>query len=467
MGFALSIDRLLALVQGQVIGGGDLSPQQVVTGISTDSRTLNPGQAFVALRGERFDGHQFLTTAQERGAAVALVDRHWEFNPQELNPSTGDMTLIQVPDTLKAYQAIAQGWRRQFSIPIVAITGSVGKTTTKELIAAMLGTQGAVLKTEANYNNEVGVPKTLLNLGPEHRYGVIEMAMRGRDQIRELAAIAEPTIGVITNVGVAHIELLGSREAIAQAKCELLEEMTRQQAADPQGDRRVILNHDNPLLMATAASRWLGPTQTFGFGGGTLQGKMLDPETLQVGDRQFHLPFAGEHHGLNFLAALAVAQTLGLDLDTFRDLQVTLPGGRAKRLQWARDVVVLDETYNAGPESMAAALRLLRQLPGKRHLAILGTMKELGEQSVAFHQEIGELVQSLGLDGLSILADPAEAEALATGAGSVPSHCFTQPDDLVQWLAQTVQPGDRLLFKASRSVALDQVITALQPLLNP
>ncbi|MGL5509286.1 MAG: UDP-N-acetylmuramoyl-tripeptide--D-alanyl-D-alanine ligase, partial [Microcoleaceae cyanobacterium] len=203
--------------------------------VSTDTRTLKPGDIFLALRGENFDGHQFLDRAIAQGAKLAIVDR--QFQP------SGELTsipILQVENTLTAYQAIAHWWRQQLQIPIIAITGSVGKTTTKELIAAVLGIDGAVLKTQANYNNEIGVPKTILEINPEHKYAVIEMGMRGREEIALLTQIAQPNIGVITNVGTAHIERLGSEQAIAEAKCELLREMPR--------DSIAILNYDNQRL---------------------------------------------------------------------------------------------------------------------------------------------------------------------------------------------------------------------------
>jgi UDP-N-acetylmuramoyl-tripeptide--D-alanyl-D-alanine ligase len=220
---------------------------------------------FLALRGEKFDGHDFAGVAVEKGAIAAITDRR---TGTQLN----GVPQLQVEDTLQAYQQIARWWRDQFNIPVIAVTGSVGKTTTKELIAAVLSTKGNVLKTQANYNNEIGVPKTLLELGSEHDYAVIEMAMRGSGQIALLTQIARPTVSVITNVGTAHIGLLGSEEAIAQAKCELLAEMPTTGVA--------VLNHDNQRLIETAATVWQGQTLTYGLEGGDLQGHLIDPETL-------------------------------------------------------------------------------------------------------------------------------------------------------------------------------------------
>jgi UDP-N-acetylmuramoyl-tripeptide--D-alanyl-D-alanine ligase len=437
-----SLAQLLRVLAAMPIGLPDTDT--IATGITTDTRNLQPGQVFLALRGETFDGHDFLDIAATNGAIAAIVDT-------QFSPDAAPLPLLQVPDTLVAYQAIAHWWRGQFAIPVIAITGSVGKTTTKELVAAVLATQGTVLKTQANFNNEIGVPKTLLELGPEHDFAVIEMGMRGRGQIALLCQIAQPDIGIITNVGTAHIGLLGSEQAIAAAKCELLAEMPATSTA--------ILNHDNARLMATAPTVWQGKTLTYGLQGGDLHGQLQTPETLQLGNVSLPLPLSGEHNALNYLAALAVAQTLNIPWDTFTSgLAVDLPGGRAQRYELAEDVVLLDETYNAGLESMLAALDLLAQTPGSRRIAVLGTMKELGDRSPEFHHRVGAKARDLGLDALLILADPAEAAAMAAGAQPLPMAKFATHAEVVAHLTRLVQPGDRLLFKASRAVGLDQVV---------
>ncbi len=430
-------------------------PQPPLARITTDTRTLQAGDVFLALRGDTFDGHQFLDVARTRGAIAAIVDR--QFNPPAWIAEQA-FPLLQVADTLQAYQAIAQWWRTQFAIPVIAVTGSVGKTTTKELIAAVLervmapaGATPAILKSQANYNNEVGVPKTLLELGAEHQVAIVEMGMRGLGEIALLSQMAQPDIAVITNVGTAHIGRLGSEQAIAQAKCELLAEMP--------SDGIAILNYDNPLLRAMAATVWSGKTLTFGLTGGDVQAQLSSTDTLHVAGCELPLPLPGRHNALNYLAALTVAKTLGLSWTPLTSgFTLQLPGGRAQRRDLPNDVVILDETYNAGLESMLASLQLLAQTPGQRHIAILGTMKELGARSLEFHQQVGHAVHQLQLDHLLILADPAEAAALHQGAATVPTQCFTQPDAIVQWLKSAVQPGDRLLFKASRAVGLDRVV---------
>ncbi|MBE9010940.1 UDP-N-acetylmuramoyl-tripeptide--D-alanyl-D-alanine ligase [Pseudanabaenaceae cyanobacterium LEGE 13415] len=450
MSFHATLDQLIA-----IIGAAPQNlPNLDAKGITTDTRSIQPGEVFLALRGERFDGHDFVRSAIEQGAIAAIVDSQFE---------AGDLPVLIVPDTLKAYQSIGHWWRKQFNIPIIAITGSVGKTTTKELIAAVLSKYGKVHKTQANYNNEIGVPKTLLELDSDHDFAVIEMGMRALGEIALLSQIASPDLSVITNVGTAHIGRLGSREAIAQAKCELLAEMPKESIA--------ILNHDNPLLLETAKTVWQGKSITYGLQGGDLQGELIDTETLKVGAEQFPLPLLGEHNALNFLAALAVIQELNLDASKLTSgIEVELPGGRARRYELSNNVVILDESYNAGLESMLASLKLLSQTEGDssaahgvRRIAVLGTMKELGDWSIQYHRQVGEQVKELNLDRLLILADPDEADAMAIAASPIPTETFTTHTEVIDRLNHLIQPGDRLLFKASRAVGLDRVVTALLP----
>jgi UDP-N-acetylmuramoyl-tripeptide--D-alanyl-D-alanine ligase len=440
----LSVTQIVDVIAAIPLNLSDKAACAHCTGITTDTRNLQPGHLFLALRGENFDGHDFARVAIEKGAIAVITEHSQE---AQLN----GVPQLQVENTLQAYQQIARWWRDQFNIPVIGVTGSVGKTTTKELIAAVLSTQGNVLKTQANYNNEIGVPKTLLDLGPEHDYAVIEMAMRGSGQIAELTQIAHPTVGLITNVGTAHIGLLGSEEAIAKAKCELLAEMPDTSIA--------VLNHDNQRLINTAATVWHGQSLTYGLEGGDLHGRLLGPETLELEGMQFPLPLPGRHNALNYLAALAVAKLLKVDWAPLtQGLEVELPSGRSRRYELPNDIVILDETYNAGLESMLAALHLLAQTPGKRHIAVLGTMKELGERSPEFHQQVGKTAQELNLDALLVLVDDLEAESIATGAAPLSAECFSSHNAVVQRLLELVQPGDRLLFKASRSVGLDRIV---------
>jgi UDP-N-acetylmuramoyl-tripeptide--D-alanyl-D-alanine ligase len=437
-----TLSQLAAVLSASLVNIPSSSLSQVIVGIQTDTRVLQPGEIFLALGGEKFDGHQFVEMAIARGAVAAIVDYTYNYP---------NLPVIKVLNTLNAYQELAKWWRGQFEIPVIGVTGSVGKTTTKELIASVLGTTGKVHKTHGNFNNEIGVPKTLLELSEGDDFAVIEMAMRGRGQIAELTHIAKPNIGVITNVGTAHIELLGSEQAIAEAKCELLAEMPNDSVA--------VLNYDNPLLMATAKQVWSGEVISYGFSGGDIQGKLVDYQKIEVGGMTLPLPLTGVHNGSNFLAALAVAKVLDVDLKLLEaGINVTMPQGRSQSWKLPGDIIVLDETYNAAPEAMLAALELLAQTPGSRKIAVLGAMKELGERSTKLHQQVGEKVRKLNLDGLLVLVDGPDAEIIATSAQGIPCERCHNHSDLVSLLKTYVQPGDRLLFKAAHSVGLEKVV---------
>jgi UDP-N-acetylmuramoyl-tripeptide--D-alanyl-D-alanine ligase len=415
-----------------------------VLGVATDTRLLQAGEIFVALVGDNFDGHNFVDAAIAKGAIAIVVER-------EMKLKTVPQFIVS--DTLVAYQKIAQWWRAQLDIPVIGVTGSVGKTSTKELIAAVLSTQGKVLKTQANFNNEIGVPKTLLEITPEHDYAVIEMAMRGEGEIALLSDLVCPTIGIITNVGTAHIGRLGSREAIARAKCELLAQMPQSSVA--------ILNYDNSLLLETAKKVWQGKTITYGMTGGDILGK-FQGNSVQTLGLNLPLPLPGEHNASNYLAAVAVAQVLKIDLAALASgIKVELPKGRSRRYDLPNDVVVLDETYNAGLESMLAAVQMLKETPGKRHIAVLGTMKELGEYSPQLHRQVGEKAQELALDMLLVLADETVTQEIARGAGNIATECFSDRASLTSKLKQIMRSGDRILCKASNSVGLNQVVEEL------
>jgi UDP-N-acetylmuramoyl-tripeptide--D-alanyl-D-alanine ligase len=439
-----SLAELETILQPSLLQITSVDLNGSVLGITTDTRNVQPQELFIALVGENFDGHNFVESAVDRGAIAVIVNRPLE---------SLSVPQFIVKDTLEAYQRIARWWRDRFEIPVIGVTGSVGKTSTKELIATVLGTQGKVLKTEANFNNEIGVPKTLLQITEEHSYAVIEMAMRGLGEIALLTDIARPTIGVITNVGTAHIGRLGSREAIAQAKCELLAQMPETSMA--------ILNYDNSLLMETAQKVWQGKTITYGLTGGDVQGTM-NGDKITVAGQDFPLPLPGEHNASNYLVAIAIAQNLKIDLaPLIAGLEVRLPQGRSRRYDLPDDVVVLDETYNAGLESMLAAVQMLKETPGTRHIAVLGTMKELGEHSSQLHRQVGAKALELNLDLLMVLADEAATREMIQGAAGIETECFSDRATLTNKLKQVIRPGDRILCKASNSVGLNKVVEEL------
>ncbi len=446
-GFSAALSILVEVLAANPVNIPPDLDQQSAVGVTSDTRTVQPGELFVALEGDSFNGHDFVAQAIAKGAIAAIVRKG------ALTSCDQDYPLLEVDDTLIAYQTLGRWWRQQCAVPVVAITGSVGKTTTKEIVAAALAHFGSVLKTQSNNNNEIGVPKTLLGLTTDHRYAVVEMGMRGPEEIALLTQIAQPDIALITNVGTAHIGRLGSRQAIAHAKCELLRELSAEGIA--------VLNHDDARLMSTAATVWSGSQITYGLEGGDVQGQIVDGDVIVEGVA-IPLPLPGRHNALNLLGAIATLQALNLDWQLLsQGFSVSMPAGRAQVHQLPNDIVLLDETYNAGAEAMVAALQLLADQPATRRIAVLGTMKELGDQSIPLHRQIGETVAALGLDHLLILADPEEAEAIAVGAASVPNQKFERHDELAAHLKTIMGAGDRILFKASRSVEMDKVVDQL------
>ena len=453
---------------------GPLTPAQASTklepqAICTDSRQLAAGQLFVPLVGERFDGHAFLPAALEAGA-VALLAQAEQLPPAALGALAGSVPLWLVPDTLLAYQQLACLWRRQLPAAVVAVTGSAGKTTTRELIRAALAPLGEVGASSGNENNDVGVPLTLLKATPAQAAVVVEMGMRGLGEIERLSRCACPDVAVITNIGTAHIGRLGSREAIATAKCEI--------TAGLRPDGVVVIPAGDPLLDGALARVWAGRVVRIALAGeghehqadlvGQLDGSggILKVAVGEVAGEELAgvevaMPLEGVHHARNLLLALAVARELGLEPARWQPLEVALPGGRSRRLELG-GVRLLDETYNASPEAVLASLDLLARQPGRR-FAVLGTMLELGDQSLALHRQVAARALSLGLDGLVVVDGGPEGEAmLAAAQGLARLERVDTPAEAAEPLGQWLEPGDVLLLKASRGVALEQLIPLLQ-----
>ena len=437
----------------------------VFESISTDSRALQPGDLFIPLKGERFDGHDFLDAAVSVGVAAAIVSMHWSgYIPEQL-------AVLAVDDTLSAYQRIALAWRRQLQQPVIAVTGSAGKTTTRELIKACLAPLGRVEASVGNENNDIGVPRTVLRSQAGDGALVLEMGMRGLGEIERLSVCAEPDVAVITNIGTAHIGRLGSREAIATAKCEITAALpSHGLVVIPAGDRR---------LETALAQVWQGRICRVAIAGddrahgtpsadllGRLEGTQLHVEQAGRSRCTLPSPLEGRHNARNLLLALAVAFEQGISAADLAALEVTLPGGRSRRLQLTGafdGVTVLDETYNASPEAMLASLEVLQQQGGRR-FAVLGTMLELGEQSESLHFEVGRRAAQLGLDGLVVLADGAAARAMVQGAAPLAQLVQVQsPEEAAEPLRRWLQAGDHLLLKASRGVALERLIAILAP----
>ena len=433
-----------------------LDPEAAVGPICTDSRQLAAGQLFVPLVGERFDGHRFLDQAAALGAQAALVQRE---RAAAVPPG---LLHWLVDDTLAAYQHLGLLHRRSLKAPVVAVTGSAGKTTTRELIRAALASLGPVVASSGNENNDIGVPLTLLKAGSESAAVVVEMGMRGLGEIDRLSRTAEPDVAVITNIGTAHIGRLGSREAIATAKCEITSQL------NPAGV--VVIPAGDPLLESALAQVWTGSVVRValqddpGASSADLLGDWDDQRpSLLVNGRTLQLPLEGRHNARNLLLAVAVARHLGIALSELEQLTVAVPGGRNRRLQQG-GLTVLDETYNASPEAMLAALDLLAAQPGRR-FAVLGSMLELGESSVELHRRVAERAVERGLDGLVVVSGGAEAQAMAEAAAALPRLAVVDtPEQAADPLASWLRSGDVVLLKASRGVALERLLPLLPPL---
>ena len=426
--------------------------------ISTDSRALQPGDLFIPLRGERFDGHDFLDAAVSVGVAGALIARDWAgYVPEQL-------ATVVVDDTLSAYQQIALAWRRQLHCPVVAVTGSAGKTTTRELIKACLSPLGAIESSVGNENNDIGVPRTMLRSNSSHAGLVLEMGMRGLGEIHRLSVCAEPDVAVITNIGTAHIGRLGSRAAIAQAKCEITDRLK------PSG--LLVIPAGDPLLEAEVSRVWSGRVQRVALSDDPLEPgtpapdwvAQLQGQSIELASQGLKLtnPLEGRHNARNFLLALAAAQELGVTVEQLSELSVSLPGGRSRRLS-INGINILDETYNASPEAMLASLELLKQQPGGHRYAVVGTMLELGDQSLSLHRQVGEKAAALELDGLVVVAEEPEASAVMQGAAGLSKLvCVASPEAAAEPLKQWLRPGDHVLLKASRGIALERLIPLLE-----
>ena len=433
--------------------GGSFEPDALVGRVCTDSRQLQAGDFFVPLVGERFDGHHFLAQLPEHKVQAAVVSRSWT------EPLPSGLLHWRVDDTLLAYQQLALLHRRALAKPLVAVTGSAGKTTTRELIRAALAPLGAIQASEGNNNNDVGVPLTVLGATAADAALVIEMGMRGPGEIERLSRCTEPDLAVITNIGTAHIGRLGSREAIAAAKCEITAGL------HPKGT--VVIPAGDPLLESALAAVWSGRVLRVRLADdpeveSDLVGDVNGDQLLIDADR-LPLQLEGRHNARNLLLAVAVADQLGVSRKALQAMQVTVPGGRNRRLQQG-GLTLLDETYNASPEAVLAALELLAAQPGRR-FAVLGTMLELGERSLELHQEVAARAVQLGLDGLVLVDGGAEGKAMAEVAAPLPHlQLVSNPEDAAEPLAAWLNSGDVLLLKASRGVALERLIPLLPSL---
>lgn len=418
--------------------------------VCTDTRKIEDGCLFIAIKGENFDGHDFAAKAIEAGAKAVICEK---------DCSLGENQIL-VESTRQALLDLAGYYRSLFSIPVIGITGSVGKTTTKEMVHCVMSVKYNTLKNEGNLNNEIGVPLTLFRLEESHEAAVIEMGMSGFGEISRMTAAVKPDVAIISNIGVSHIENLGSREGILKAKLEILEGM---KANSP-----LVINGDDDMLSTVKEED--REVKFYGMNGDNLAFTATDVEikedsvsftALYGGEKtEVNLPFPGKHNVYNALAAASAGEIFGIDpKDSFEALKGYVPSGMRQRINRKCGITFIEDCYNASPDSQAAALAVLGGMGAKRKIAVIGDMLELGAVSESSHYTVGERVAENNIDMLFTYGERAFATAKgAADKGVEFIKSFTDKAKLSEELVSIIEEGDAVLFKASRGMKLEEVI---------
>lgn len=458
----LSVGEVAAAVGGRILSG---VASGMIGDVAIDSRAVKPGDFFVAIRGERFDGHRFLGQALDAGAMGALVD-----DPGALTSVKTDVALVAAPDTTRALQDLARHVRRTSGARVVAITGSAGKTTTKEVCAELLSARYRVFRNKGNLNNHIGLPLSLMELRTGPEAAVVELGMNHPGEISTLVGIAEPEVRVWTNVGDAHIGFFPSADAIADAKAEILE------GAEP--DHVLVANADDPRVMARARA-FRGRTVTFGIGTEAdvratsvrmlgLDGVRTDVKTPE-GTFELKTPLLGTGNLANVLAAAAVAVTFEIPLDAIaaRAAALRAAAHRGELLRLPGGLTLIDDSYNSSPAALKQALAVMTAASGSaRKLAVLGEMLELGDHASSLHRECGRAAAEAGLDCLIVVGGPPARDLAETARHSgMPTESVLYVPDREQALVEAVKrvrPGDLVLVKGSRGIGLDAVVDGLK-----
>ena len=452
----LNAADIAAAVQGNIISG---PKDAIIDRVSLDTRTLEPGSLFIPLRGERFDGHDFLHQAAKKGARAALVDREGEYH----FPS---VTVIKVKDTLEAFHSLALWYRNRFDADFVAVTGSTGKTTTKNIIAEVLRSKYNVLKTEGNFNNQVGLPATIMRLDESHRAAVVEMGMSGYGEIRALMRIVRPKVSVVTNIGMSHIERLGSREGILRAKMEIFEGMDQNPAA--------VVNADDPLLcqgvkgLKAAAVYYGVDAGDYRASDIRSRGEEGTSYTLLAEGKSFEvsLPLPGRHNVYNSLAAIAVGRIFDIG---FPDIIKAMEGLKGEKMRLSiqsspEGVKVINDAYNASPDSMKSALEVLRDAKGDRKIAVLSDMLEMGDFAEEGHALVGTYAVDSGVDILITVGDFSRYIARRAKERGMDLSCvyhFESKREAAQLLDGLLKKGDVVLLKGSRGMRMEELASRI------
>lgn len=422
------------------------------TGYSIDSRTIQPGEIFFAVKGEKMDGHDFVAQAIEKGAIAAVVSREWQL------PS--GLPVIVVDDTLLALQTLATCVRRLWGKPLVGITGSAGKTTTKEAIAHVLATRLKVHKSEGNFNNHFGLPLMLLKLQPEHDIAVIEMGMSHAGEITALAKIAQPEVGVVTNVAPVHLEFFDSLAGIARAKYELIESLPATGTAVLNADDEYVSQFGRDFR-GKVMQYGLSPTAAIRAENVEARGEHGSVFDILVGGQRERasLPLVGSHNVLNALAAVAVALDRGFTLpEAVAALSSLSAADRRGQVVRLGNITVINDCYNSNPKALAAMVDALATMPAKRRIVVAGEMLELGPAGAEMHRESGRHIAEKAIGLLIGVRGLAEQIVAGAGAAGTKAEFVPTPEAAGEWLAKNTRDGDVVLLKASRGVKLEKAI---------
>lgn len=446
----LTVEEILSTTGGKLLSG---KSEGTITSISTDTRSLKQGDFYVALKGANFDGHVFVMDAIKKGSSGVLVS--------DKMAVTSGLTAIQVSNTEKALGDMAQAWRKKFFIPVVGLTGSSGKTTTKDMLTACLQEVGPVCATQGNLNNLIGLPKTIFTLEAKHRYAVWEMGMNAFGEIARLTEIAGPTIGLITNVGLAHLEGVGSLSGVAKAKGELFEGLASQAVAIVNADdaeiRKLIVHGPQISFGRTQPADVQVQKIKYTADGSVVQMKMGQ------GVVEFQTPLTADYQVDNFAACVAVCEALQIPAEKIQmGIQKFSSGKmRGERIDLAKGITVINDTYNANPTAMRVALEALaNSYPNRRKIAVLGEMWELGDKSDDYHAQVGEDVAKAGIKELFIFGEKAEPMKKSFPQ----ARHYLKMDELIADLQASLKSGDVLLVKGSRGARMERVVESLTKL---
>ena len=446
----LTLSRIAEFVSA----AGQFAPEDVAQGYSIDSRTVGPGQLFFAVKGERLDGHDFVESALERGAVTAVVRR------DQLRRYREQARLLAVENTLVALQTLAMAVRKLWGKPLIGVTGSMGKTTTKEAIAHVLSARFRVLKSEGNFNNHFGLPLMLLKLEPEHDVAVIEMGMSHAGEIRALAKIAQPEIGVVTNVAPVHLEFFDSVAGIARAKYELVESLPAGGTAVLNADDEYVsqFGRDFKGKVVMYGTRATADVRAESVRNRGAAGSEFD---VVIGSVREHatLRLVGEHNILNALAAVAVGLERGLKpSEAVGALANLAPADKRGEVLRLGNITVINDCYNCNPKALSAMVDALAAMPAQRRIVVAGAMLELGPAGGELHRQVGQRIAEKGIDVLLGVNGPAEAMVEAARLAGMRAEFAATPEEAGEWLAREARDGDAVLMKASRGVKLEKAL---------